>query len=172
MMGVLLSGGGPSFSVEGYYVIDFLVYVGLLVYFLRKPLQAFVEARRERIVHDIDEARKLREEAEAKLNDYQSRLDNLEAEIKGILDEARQAGEAQRKRILIDAAKSAERIRSDAKARIEQETRKLQHELRIKTVELAMQVAQKAIVEKISDKHRRRMVDEYITDLESRQGEL
>ncbi len=168
----LLSGGGPSFAVEGYYVIDFIIYVGLLVFFLRKPLAAFVTERRARIMHDIEEARKLREEAEAKLNDYQNRLDNLEAEIKGILDEARKAGEDQRKRILIDAAKSAERMREDARARLEQETRKLQQELRIKTVELAVQVAETAIVKDISNTHRKRFVDEYITDLESRQGEL
>lgn len=174
MNAILAGGGGHGFDFEthGYYLIDFAVYAFLLWFFLRKPLAAFVAARRERVMADMEEARRLREEAEAKLTDYEARLENLETEIQGILDEARQAGEAQRDRIIKDATKAAARIREDAKTRLEQEGRKLQLELRLKMVDTALTVAQDSVQKQITDSHRRKFVSEYISDVESHQGGL
>lgn len=171
-LGLILSGGGPSMAVEGFYVIDFAVYIGLLAYFLRKPLARFMTERRTRIVSEMDAARKARQEAQAQLADYSKRLANLETEIQGILDEARAAAEAQRTQILADATVTADRIRSDAQKRLEQESRKLEHVLRQRTVELSMEIAERIVSDQITDAHRRRFVAEYITDLESRQGQL
>lgn len=169
---IALLSGGPSFAIEGYYLIDFAVYVGLLVFFLRKPIADFVATRRATIVADIEEARKLRDEAREKLVDYEKRLDNLEDEIQAILSDARTAGEEQRKQMMLEASKAAERLRADAKNRLETETRKLQHELQTRTVELAVQVAEGLISTKMAASHRRRFVSDYITDLEGREGEL
>ncbi len=168
----VLAGGGFRGGVEGLYIIDFIVYVGLLWYFLRKPVAAFVTARREQIMADMDEAKRMREEAEAQLKDYQSRLDNLEAEIAQLLEDARKAGEDERQKLLVEANKAAQRVRDDAKARLEQEGRRLQSELQTKAIDLAMGVAENMIATQITDAHRRRFVGEYITDLEGRAGEL
>ncbi|MFT5429798.1 MAG: F-type H+-transporting ATPase subunit b [Myxococcota bacterium] len=169
----LLSGGhGPSFNIEGFYAINFLVFVGFLVWKLKGPLAAFLTGRRDRMTKDIQEARQMREEAEAKLAEYDKRLGSLESEIQGILDDARAQGETERERIVAEATQAAERLRTEAKTRIEQETRKLQLELRRKMVDLSVEVAERIITEKITDTHRRRMVTEYIGDLENREGQL
>jgi len=172
MMALLAGGHGPSLNIEGFYLINFLVFVGILVYLLRKPLAKFLTERRAKMTKDIEEARKMRDEAEAKLAEYNTRLESLEDEIQGILDDARAHGEAERKRIMVEATRAAERLRTEAKTRIEQETRKLQLELRRKMVDLSVEVAERIITEKITDTHRRRMVTEYIGDLEQHQGEL
>jgi F-type H+-transporting ATPase subunit b len=174
MMATLLAGGGhgPSISIEGFYLIDFLVFVGILVYFLRKPLAAYITERRATLTVEITEAQKLREEAEAKLKDYETRLDSLEDEIARVMEEARQAAENERVRILNDANAAAERLTKDAQTRIEQATRRLEHELRIKMVELSVEKAEELIATKVDDRVRRRHVTEYISSLESQAGQL
>lgn len=168
----LLSGDGFRAGVEGLYIIDFAVFVFALWWFLRRPVQEFTAARRARITSEMEEAKRLRQEAEAKLTEYEQRLANLEVEVQAILDEARQAGEEQRKQILLEATRSAERLRQDSRSRLEQETRKLLHELRLRMVDLSVEVAEKLVTEQITDAHRRRFVGEYIEDLEGRQGQL
>lgn len=171
MIATLLSGGhGFDFKVQGYYIIDFLVYAAILVVVLRKPISAFVALRRERVVKDIEEARVLRTEAETKLADYERRLATLESEAQQILADARRAGEAERTRILSEATAAAAKIRADATARLEQEGRKLEFELKLHAVELAGQVAEKLVTERITDNHRRALFNDYVTNLENRPG--
>ena len=157
---------GPSFQIEGYYLINFLVFFGGLVYFLKKPLSEFASSRRRRIVAEMEEAQRLRAEAETKLAEYESRLAHLEEEMARVLADARAAGEADRKRILVEATLAAARIRQDAKTRIEQETKRIQHELEVKAVEMAMGVAEKLVAERLTEAHRRKYVADYISDLE------
>jgi F-type H+-transporting ATPase subunit b len=171
VINLLLSAGhGPSFTIEGFYLLDFIIFVAVIVWLVRKPLASFVDTRHKRIIADMEEAQSLRREAEEKLQDYESRLANLEEEIAQILSDARTAGEEERKRILSEAAKTAERIRSDAVERLEQERRKLEHELQIKVVELAVNTAEGLIKSQISHGDHQRFIDEYVNDLSAIQG--
>ena len=174
MMATLLAGGGhgPSLSIEGFYLIDFLVFAGILVFALRKPLAQFITNRRETLTAEIAEAQKLRQEAEAKLADYNARLESLEDEIARVMEEARTSAENERARILDDANATAERMTRDAQTRIEQASRRLEHDLRLKMVELSVEMAEGVIASKVDDRVRRRHVTEYITALESEVGQL
>ena len=173
MMATLLAGGhGPSLNIEGFYTIDFLVFVGILVFFLRKPLANFIAQRRATLTSEIAEAQKLRAEAEAKLKDYESRLASLEDEVARVMSEARQSAENERTRILDEANAAAERLARDAQIRIEQATRRLEHELRVRMVELSVEKAEELIATKVDDRVRRQHVTEYISSLESQAGQL
>ncbi|MFT7621810.1 MAG: F-type H+-transporting ATPase subunit b [Myxococcota bacterium] len=164
--------GGFEMNIHGFYIIDFVVYVGALYWFLRKPVAAFVVARRERIMNDMDEAKKMRDDAQAQLEEYRNRLDGLEDEIAQLLEDARKAGEAQRERLMLEANRAAERVRTEATARLEQEGRILKSQLQVRSIELAMGVAEKIVSDQLTDAHRRRFVGDYISDVEARQGEL
>lgn len=161
---------GSFLHTYWFFLLDIVVLFGIIFWALRKTVPALVADRRARIVADIEEARRMRDEAEAKLDEYEGRLANLEEEMAQILAEARAAGEAERERILAEARAAGERIRNDAKARLEQETNKLHYELRQQLVATSMAVAEKTVSEQLTDSHRRRFVTEYITDLEGRDG--
>jgi F-type H+-transporting ATPase subunit b len=171
MMMVLLSAGhGPTWAIEGWYLIDFLIFVGVIVWLVRKPLAEFVSSRRERIVADMKEARELRDQARAKLSEYENRLANLEQEIKQILNDARVAGEEERSRILSEATKTAERIRQDALARLDQERRKLEHQLQVQMVDMAVGSAEQKVLETIQDSDHARFIDEYVEQISAPGG--
>lgn len=75
--------------------LGFLVFVGILIY-LKLPgkLVAALDARSEKIREDLEEARRLREEAEALLADYKRRHANARSEAEAILTQARAEAEA------------------------------------------------------------------------------
>ena len=172
MIGMLLSGGehGFQFTIQGYHIINFAIFAFGIFWVLRKSIPGFVTARRDKLVKDIEEARRLRIEAETKLADYEKRLAALETEAQAILAEARAAGARERDRIIAEAVAAAERIRLDAEQRLEQEGRKLEAELQQHAVALTMQVARRLSAERITDNHRRNLFNDYVQNLENRGG--
>ena len=163
---------GPKLSIEGFYAIDFLVLIGVIVWFARKPIHNFVTSRRSRIVSEMEEAQALRKEAQEKLDNYEQRLEHIEGEIQEILEKAREAGEEERKRFLVEATATAEQIRSDAKTRLEQEGRKLQLALQEQLVDMAVSEAQKGLETQLTGGHQEQFVNVYIDPVQHVEGGL
>lgn len=72
-----------------------LVFLAILVY-MKVPgkLAAALDQRADKIRQDLEEARKLREEAEALLADYKKRTSNAQAEADAIIAQAQREAEA------------------------------------------------------------------------------
>jgi ribonucleoside-diphosphate reductase alpha chain len=122
-------GHGFVWSEHGLYILDFLILAGILYWFARKPIKAFLEERSRLVAHEILEARKLREAAAARLAEYETRLAALEAERTRILESFVEDGERERDRIIRDAEVATQKMVADAERRITQEARRLEQAL-------------------------------------------
>ena len=72
---------------EFWVAVSFFLFVGLVLYLqVHKKLGAVLDARAEQIAKEIDQARSLREEAEAVLADYRRKQGDVEKETKAIVD--------------------------------------------------------------------------------------
>ncbi len=74
--------------------------------------------RHDSIKSALDEAAKLRDQAKKKLEEYETRIKDVDAEIQKIVDGIRADAEADKKRILEQAAHQAEQMKRDADLRI------------------------------------------------------
>jgi F-type H+-transporting ATPase subunit b len=93
------------FEAEFWVAVAFVIFVAVLGYFqVHKLLLKGIDARRDRIKAELDEARRLKEEAQALLAQYQKKQQEAEQEAAGIL-----AG----------AKVEAERLAAEAKAKLE-----------------------------------------------------
>lgn len=149
-----------------YTAINLVMLIAVLVYVARKPIQSFFEERRLQIREELDNAAKLRDEAESRFTDWQRRLVSLDGELDQLRSRARERAETERDRILAAAAAAAERIRGDARAAIEQETRRAQALLRDEASSLAIELAEGVLEREVTDADRARLVDEFIARIE------
>ena len=152
-------------------IVNFVILVVGLVFLLRKHLRTALFERHETIKKAVAEAEELRTSVERMVKDYESKLSNLDAEIAQILKEAREAGEAERRRILERAKLSAERIKQDAQRSIEMEIAKARHELEREVMEKAAAHAETLLREKFSEKDHQRFMNEFIAHLEGTDGQ-
>src|SRR5580692_2828805 len=92
-------------EAESWVAIAFIVFVGLLAYLgaHRKLIEA-IDQRQTRIKSELDEARKLREEAQALLAEFERKGREAESEAEAIIASAKA---------------EAERLATEAKARME-----------------------------------------------------
>ena len=160
------SGGSEDGSSLFYPVLNFVLLLAVLVYFLRKPAQAFFADRRSRIQAELLEAAQLKKDAEVRHARWQRRLADLERELEAIRDTSRERAETEREHILADARAAADRIRSDASTAIEQELRRARERLRDEASDLAVELAEGLLREQVTDADRDRLLDEFIARVE------
>ncbi len=146
-------------------VINFVIFVGLLFYLLKKPVTNYFKSRRESIVEELEEAQRLKEEAEKLLEETQKKLKTLEDEIKNILETFESMAENERQQILKEVERAIERIR----ASIEEEKASLMSKAKLK---LLTQMSKEAIenlrkrFEDLSDEEHAKINEKFIRSLQ------
>jgi len=166
---------GPApftFFADGSKTVPFyamLINFGILAagYYLlgRKPIAAALQSRRDTIAKDIDEAQKMRKEAEERAKTYQAKLEKLEEEVKTAREALVRAGEAERDRIVTEAEAKAERMRKDAEFLVEQELKQIRQDLWKDTVETAVAAAEELLKKRVTPADQERIAEDYLADL-------
>lgn len=154
---------GASLGTLLAHTFNFVLLLAVLIYVLRKPLTQFFANRRRGIQEDLERAGAILAEAQSRLAEWEGRIAGLDAEVAGIQTAARERAEAERARILEEARISAERIRRDAQAAIEQEARRAREALRVEAAELAVELATKLVREQVTEADRTRLLDEFVS---------
>src|SRR5579859_1959228 len=99
--------------IAGYYLLG------------KRPVQAALLARRDAIAKDIEQAARMKEEAEQRAKVYLSKLAGLEEEVRGAREALIRAGESEGDRIVAEAEAKAERMRKDAEFLVVQELKQV-----------------------------------------------
>src|SRR5262249_13902739 len=86
--------GQSMFEAEFWVAVAFFIFLGVLGYFqAHKKLVTGIDDRRDRIRAELDEARRLKEEAQALLAGYQRKQHEVEQEAQAILASAKSEAE-------------------------------------------------------------------------------
>lgn len=98
--------GEPLYmNPEIWVLVAFLIFVGGLIYLgVHKTIGKALDDRAERIKKELDDAKRLRDDAQALLAEYQKKAREAETEAKSIIDQARRDAAAMAE----DARKSLE----------------------------------------------------------------
>jgi F-type H+-transporting ATPase subunit b len=158
------AGGGPADLV--WATVNLAILVAVLVYFGRQPIRDLFASRRGRIHGELDAAARALSEAEGRQTVWQRKLRQLDGELRRIRELASERALAEREHILADAGAAAERIRSDARAAVDQELRRAREDLRREAAELAVELAAQTLRAGVTDADRSRLVDEFIEGIE------
>lgn len=143
-------------------VANFLILLGILYWLMWKKMKSFFSGRREGIKASLEEAEVVKADAEKKFKEYDEKIKKAEEEIQGIAAMIKAQGEEEKKRIIADAGRAAEKMKEDAKARMDQELKKAKNELRLEASELAVQLAEDILKKKVTKEDHEGMVREYL----------
>ena len=150
--------------------LNLAILVGVIVYFARKPIRDYFASRRHEIESDLDASARLLAEAEARLREWQTRVDRLDQELGQIRERARQRTEADRARILKQAQATADGIRRDAAGAIDREVERARAALRDEAASLAVELAAGILQEKVTKGDHDRLVDDFVDRVERSNG--
>ena len=149
--------------------IALLVNFGLLaaLYYTlgKKPVAEGLKQRRINIGKEIEDARKMLEEAKERAKKYQADLKNADADAETAKTALVTAGKGEVERLLADTEERAARMKRDAERLVEQERKQLQQDLLIETIELAVTQAHQLLERSATPEDHVRLANELLAEL-------
>ncbi|MBW6486833.1 MAG: ATP synthase F0 subunit B [Syntrophobacterales bacterium] len=144
--------------------LDFIVLAGIIYWLVGKKAKDFFAGRREKIGKGLADAASQLEEAQRKFREYEAKLDKATVEIDELTTMIREQGQAEKQRIIKEAHQIAEKIKEDARLRMEQEFKKARHQLRLEAVSYATEMAESLLRENIRVEDHEAMTRNYINN--------
>jgi F-type H+-transporting ATPase subunit b len=152
------------------FLINSLVLAYVLVRMAKRPVLEGLRHRRERLLKGMDDAARMKREAEESLAVYRTKLERIDTEITRVREETQRSNEAERQRLLAEAEQRRERLENEARLLIEQELKALQEQLRRETAAAALRSARELLKAQATADDHRRMADAFLQDLRLRAG--
>jgi len=154
---------------EFWVAVAFGVFVLILLYYRVPNLVAkSLDDRAEAIRKELDEARRLREEAQTLLADYQKRHRNVGQEADAIVEQARREAEAFAHETRVSLKDTLERRTKQAEDKIARAETQAVDEVRAAAIDVAMAAAESILREKTAGSSGASLVDQSIRDLKGR----
>jgi len=146
----------PGF--EAWRFLNLAVFLGILVYLLKKPLTAAFKAKRETIRAELIKAEAEKQAALAQLTATEAKLAGLDAEAQAIRGRAEQEANAEKSRINEQTEFEANRLREQAASEVERKSQLARLELRRFSAEESIRLAEEKIKAEITDEKDARLV--------------
>lgn len=149
----------------GAYAINFALIAGIYYYFGRKGVANALKARREAVVKEIEQADRLRREAEERAKRYQRKLGHLEADLEAARKALVDAGVRERERLIKEGEEKAARMGRDAQFLIGQEVRQMRQDLLREAAELAVRAAEDLLRQRLTPADQEQLAQAYLDQL-------
>ena len=162
-----------SFAQEGhrselldmtYRFINFAILFSILYFVLAKPLKEFLASRSDSIKKSLDEAKRVRDEAEKRYKEYQEKMERLTGEARSLRDSLVDEGNREKARIIEEANKAAQRIKEQTQFSGEQEIKKARQALKEETANLITEMTEAKLKNEIKGSDQERLVREYLSE--------
>ncbi len=134
-------------------------------YFGKKPLGHALQNQRDAIAKQIEEAQRMKHEAEARAKQYQAKLRDLEMELASTRRALEEAGKGERDRIVKEAEEKAVRMQRDAAFLLEQEAKQMRIDLQRETVEEALLAAEELLKKRVTPADQERLAEDFLASL-------
>ena len=151
---------------EFWVAVSFLLFVALLVWFgVPRMVTKALDDRAEAIRKEIEEARRLREEAQKLLAEHEKRREDAQAEVAEIMATARAEAEAVQTQMRRAFEDMIARKKAAAEQKIAQASDSAVREIRGRSAALSVAVAEEVLKEQATGKTAGKLIDEAIATI-------
>ena len=156
----------PRWGDFGWRVLNFIIFAGILWYFVGGLARKFFSGRRARISQELQDLETRRADAQKdrhhrhqkRLDEVEKRISNLESERKAILDESLTQAESVKQAIVEEAKRQAEQIVQQARRTAENEGRTMLAEVRAAIADEIVDAAEKVLAEKLTPAEHEKLI--------------
>jgi F-type H+-transporting ATPase subunit b len=146
----------------------FLLVVVILGKFAWGPILALLQQREEFIHRSLADAKRDREEAEARLKEYAAKLQSARAEAAGLVEEARRDAERLREDLKQRARTEAETMIQNAERQIGLQTQRAIQDIRREAVDLSVAIASKLLQKNLTKEDNERLIADALRQMDTR----
>jgi F-type H+-transporting ATPase subunit b len=156
----------PNVGLMVWTLVLFGVSLLILWKFAFPRITEALDRRQHAIEESIDHADRIRKEADELLAEYRERLSEARGQAEDIIERARRAGEAHERESESEAQARRERLMEQARRDIELETRKAIQDIRREVADLTVLATEKVTRKTLSEQDQERLVEEALRELD------
>ena len=145
----------------------FVIVVIMLGKFAWGPVLGLLQQREEFIHRSLSDAKRDRDEAEARLKEYVAKLQSARVEAAALVDQARSDAQRLRDELTQKARADADQLVRNAERQIQMETARAVQQIRKEAVDLSVMIASKIIQRNITKEDNERLIDDTLKQLET-----
>lgn len=164
-----LAAKGPFFSLgntDFVVLLGFLLFIAVLVYFkVPGMLGGMLDKRAEGIRDELDEARKLREEAQSLLASYERKSRDVQAQADRIVEHARQEAELAAEQARAELKVSIARRMAAAEQQIASAQSGAVRDVRDRAAAVAVAAARDVVAAQMTAASANKLIDDAITEV-------
>lgn len=153
-------------EVEFWVAMAFVLSVLLLLKPLSGVIRNLLQKRIDKVVQDIDDATKLRDDAQILLADYERKFVDAQKEAEQIVQKSQQSLENLKKRELANLKSGLKDKEKEAERRIAASVQKAQDEINLSASKVSVALAQKTINRYLQNADKSQLIDEAIAELD------
>ncbi len=156
-------------EAETWVAVGFVLFVLLLLYLgAPRMIAKFLDERTARIARELEDAKKLREEAQALLAQAERKRQTAEAEVEAILQQARIDVEASASEARRRFAEAMARRSAGAEQKIAQAEAQAIKDVRTAATELAIDAASSILQDDLKGPRGEKLIDKNIAEIKTR----
>lgn len=137
----------------------------IMSYFLFNPARKLLNGRKEKIQSELETARSDMEEAGRLKEEYENKLQDVNREAESILSEARRKALNNENQIIAQAKEEAARILEKARADAELEKQKMSDDIKREIVSVASHMAGKVVAAAIDTTVQNELIEETLKEM-------
>ena len=146
-------------------VANFIIFLGVLYYYLNKPFKEYLAGRSSTIRKDLVEAAELRASANAQLAAIEQKLQALPGELDALRRRGAEEIDSEGHRIAVQAAADRDRMLEQTRREIELQVRLAKKEILEHAADLSVQLATERIKKEVTPADQDRLVDRYLSQV-------
>lgn len=149
------------------HAVGFLIAFFILKKYAWKPILKLLDDRRQAIADEFSGIEAKKQEAEALLLEYETRLKKIEDEARAKLNEAVAEGQKIAAEIKADAQQEARGIISRAKSELERDVQKARAQLKQDLVGMTLGATERLLRERLDEKANRKLIERFLDEVET-----
>lgn len=146
----LLNTLGINWQLLLVQLLNFVILIGVLSYFVYKPILKVIDARRERTAKAMEDARQI-EQQRKEIEEFKvEQLRKMDLETGAFLEKAKTQAEQTKREILDSAQNEADQILVKAKEQLAEERKKLVSDVQGSVAEVVVRLSEKLLEREFS----------------------
>ena len=146
-------------------VLNLGLFLGLLWYFLRKPLAGFLTGRTSAVAQALAKADEDRRRAERLSSELAARLASIETELANLKADARREADAEHAALLAKSQADADHLLARTRADLDNRVRAARAELTAYAGDLSVDLARDLLKKTVTKEDEKRLLDEGVASL-------
>lgn len=161
----LLSTLGVNMQLLLAQIVNFAIIMGVLLFFVYRPILRLVDSRRETIKKSMEDAKDIEKQKRDIEHFKTEQMRKADQEMAQILDKAKKQAETVKQDMLVKAQQEASALVEKAKETLQNERKKLLEEARGTLAGVAVKLAQAVLEREFSAQDQQRLVQNLEKDL-------